>query len=366
MATLYILGAGCSANYKGSTRVPNLESPLNNNFFQRAKKVIEYYPSIRSIVRGLDSLASALSIIYGVQPNTDDPYSIFEKKELSLGEVMNYFFLEPRLFPSEVFDADSRLKTMNDLLAFVLAEALSGPARVKHDKLASGMKEGDVVFSFNYDILIDNALGQQSKLTDSGYSMRFDYSLSGDNRTETRDSYPSQVKLFKLHGSLNWLRCPECGRNLLLLYQRSIDELWRQIKRASSFSTSPPYYTDDEDYLTIRCPKCERAAEKPRMIIVPPAGMKDYIDTDIRHLWRAARYAGSKLERIIVIGYRFSEMDYELEVLLRKMIADRTLARNTKVTIWNRDPKPAGQRFSRIFGKENIETPPFASFDWTA
>ncbi len=41
-------------------------------------------------------------------------------------------------------------------------------------KLAGRLNKGDIVWSFNYDVLMDNALRNTGKVTDSGYVFRFD------------------------------------------------------------------------------------------------------------------------------------------------------------------------------------------------
>jgi len=44
MNTLFILGAGSSNNYdQGVSPVPDLEVPINRDFFVNAKKIIDYY-----------------------------------------------------------------------------------------------------------------------------------------------------------------------------------------------------------------------------------------------------------------------------------------------------------------------------------
>ena len=54
--------------------------------------------------------------------------------------------------------------------------------------------------SFNYDLLIDNAIGNQG--------LRLDYGTTFANPFPRAES---RLGLYKLHGSLNWLRCPICG-----------------------------------------------------------------------------------------------------------------------------------------------------------
>jgi NAD-dependent SIR2 family protein deacetylase len=63
-----------------------------------------------------------------------------------------------------------------------------------------------IIVSTNYDILIDNALTLHS------HEFGLDYGIDFANATDRSYSQPEQsIKLYKLHGSLNWLYCPTCN-----------------------------------------------------------------------------------------------------------------------------------------------------------
>jgi hypothetical protein len=337
MTVLYILGAGCSRNYdQYDGPISNLKPPLNADFFQVAKKIIDHHGLALPII-GLDHLIRNLNRLYGYGESEEDT-TVLNDPRLTLEAVMNYFYLEHQVFSSynPLGSWNSRMSTLNELLAYALAETLRGSPCRKHSSLARIMKEGDVVWSFNYDILIDNALLLQDKLSDSGYVMRFDYTFDNGSWERTRDT-PSKVVVLKLHGSLNWLRCRRCGRNLLLRNKKSV----------SSNAYGPQ----------VDCPKCpdEHGTEPPpERIIVPPAGLKNYLDTDITYLWRSAPSFCTETHRVVVIGYSFSDLDYELDMLLRTMVEQGTLERDVPITIVNRSPQRVTSKFSSIFPKSQI------------
>jgi ferredoxin len=60
------------------------------------------------------------------------------------------------------------------------------------------------VISLNYDMIADNALAMRSQGTFPDYGCEI--------QTETYRNFQKFGKLFKLHGSLNWLYCPNCNR----------------------------------------------------------------------------------------------------------------------------------------------------------
>jgi hypothetical protein len=246
---------------------------------------------------------------------------------------MNHFYLS-----GKILGCGQRTGALNELLAYTLAETLDGPPCSKHARLADMMRTGDVVWNFNYDLLMDNALYGLDKLSDSGYNMRFDYTKTSTGWQETRDASSDIIEL-KLHGSLNWLRCRECGRNLLLREQKSVN----------SFSTTVLGGS-------LRCPKCNDSS-LDRMI-VPPAGLKNFLSPDMRYLWRRALHCCADIERIIVIGYRFSDVDFELEVLLRTMVQDGTLRGDMPIIIVNPNPQPVEAKFASIFNYDNISHEP--------
>ncbi len=99
-------------------------------------------------------------------------------------------------------DYDDSLPALFELVAITIEEALRGPICDEHLKLANTLGQGDAVISFNYDLLMDNALRQSGKLTDSGYFLPFHKVLS-DQGWESPQNNPSTVSMLKLHGSLN-------------------------------------------------------------------------------------------------------------------------------------------------------------------
>src|SRR5438128_3170686 len=177
MKSLYIVGAGSSRNYAQSTHhIPNLKTPLNQDFFKMARLVIENtgMMSDQSFMEEIEHLIMTVAPMYG---NKTD-LSFFDRPGLSLEEVMTLLDIDAKLFSQSTFgkpwQSESRqTRVLKDLLARTLDYTLTGPLCKKHIALAKRMKSGDLVLSFNYDILIDNALYHTGKLTDSGYGMNF-------------------------------------------------------------------------------------------------------------------------------------------------------------------------------------------------
>jgi len=157
------------------------------------------------------------------------------------------------------------------------------------------MKRGDVVLSLNYDILIDNALFNLGRTTDSGYRMNF-FKVNQDGEWMRPSLDSSEISLFKLHGSLNWIRCRLCGA--LLLYRQ----------RKQTLNGIEPF----------RCPRCSSEETGERMMM-PPIQSKDYGDKDIAFLWFQADRTMKDFSRIVCVGYSFSPLDSDMISLMRRL-----------------------------------------------
>lgn len=345
MVVLYIIGAGCSKNYdQGVSPVPDLQPPLNRDFFKMAKKIVDFYDlsHMHGPVDGLDHFIGELNRLYEYKDSKYDT-TVLSDDRLNLEEVMTHFYLESEILDDsipEVLSASKlRIETLNDLLAYTIAESLQGPVCRKHLRLAEKMQKGDIVWNFNYDLLLDNALYEKKKLTDSGYVMRVDYTFADGKWEKPKDS-PSDVILLKLHGSRNWLKCGTYGSMLLLRGMKSVPALWTIVR--------------DLPIETIKCPKCNSVKKMGlRRIIVPPSMVKSFGELQVRYLWKYA-YSVSNIDRLIVIGFRFAEQDPEVEMLLRTMVQHNRISSDVPILIVNPRPKKVKKRFSSIFNRSNI------------
>ena len=310
-----------------------------------AKKIIDFYDlcHMYSPIRGLDHFTGNLNKLYGYGDSEFDT-TVYNDERLNLEGVMTHFYVEHELLDPALamFSAlRTRIITLNELLAYTISESLKGPVCEKHMRLAESMQKGDVVWNFNYDLLMDNALYAKEKFTDSGYFMRFDYTLVNDKWERFKD-VPSDVTMLKLHGSLNWLRCTICGCNLLLRYKKSVLELWEDIRNLLRAG--------------IYCPKCARAAIKDmglERVIIPPSLVKSFGVIEVRYLWKYA-FAFNNIDRLVAIGFRFAEQDPEVEMLLRTMVEHGHIPSDVPILIVNPEPRKVIERFKSIFNRSEM------------
>lgn len=325
-------------------------SPLDKDFFVMAKKVILHGEIDLTLAMMLDSLIFNLSRLYGHVPREIDVYHpsrldeeglrVLDDPHLGLESVMTALSIEAGLFmkppcflghrePNQF--PSTQLAPLIELVAVTISEALSGPPCSKHRKLAESLEARDIVISYNYDMLMDNALRNCGKLSDSGYILPFQKVSSG-GIWERPEEKASDITLLKLHGSLNWMRCTNCDSNLMMRYEKM-----------GHWETSIPK----------TCPKCGGAGYYLERLLVPPLLTKDYSDHAINYLWREAslRFHVS-IHEIVAIGYSLPATDFASETLLRTGLQFNR-QKEVSLTLVNPD-KEALDRFSKVFAPNKI------------
>lgn len=331
MPNLYIIGAGCSRNYSQSKhRIKGLRSPLNTDFFKMAHRVIENtgMKNDSFFTEEIRNLIATIAPLYGYNRQDRD---FLENRELTLEDVMTLIDINDRLFapfasPQNRLTESRELHAVKELLVRTIDYALLGPPCGKHNNLAKKMHSGDIVLSFNYDILLDIALFNLGKMTDYGYRMNFS-KVNLDGNWLIPKETQSEITLLKLHGSLSWVRCGFCGA--LLLYQ---------YKKHTMIGT--------EEF---RCPRCSAGEDYARRVLVPPVQSKDYGDRDIAFLWILADKLLRDMSQIICIGYSFPNSDFDMISLMRRLRGRQS--EMPEVDFVSPDHK-AKKRAENLFGKE--------------
>ena len=94
------------------------------------------------------------------------------------------------------------------ILANVINEAQNGPSETLYRYLLEFCGPDDVFVTFNWDTLLDRALVDTGGWgPNDGYGLNFASVLDGGWKKEAEGApnFPTNWKLFKLHGSTNWL-----------------------------------------------------------------------------------------------------------------------------------------------------------------
>ena len=279
-------------------------------------------------------LASFFRDFYNIDTQSVTDTTVFPTFEDVLG------MLELALLRREYFrGADQpwgqhQMQRCRDHLIFLICRVLA-------DKLGRGLSAGDnyhrrlianlqnlrstCFISLNYDLLIDNAIRITGRVPH--YATDFANPIH---------RYNEPIFLYKLHGSLNWLRCPMCGS-----LTQTGDE-----KAAS--------YPDSE---RPRCAnsKCE-APTTP--IVIPPTFLKVMDDFHLQQIWHHAERALVEAERIIFCGYSLPDADLHIRYLLKRAEINRGTTPDV-VVINNHAGKEARTQTDEKIRYEHLFRQPF-------
>jgi hypothetical protein len=351
---LLIIGAGCSQNYvQSNSNIDGLVSPLDNNFFKMARKVLLNTKLEHGLAIQVEGIVHQLHRLYGYDafdiqdwvntPSASKFLEVLEDDRLGLEKVMTQLILENEVFQrmppindyyqgnNRAIDFDDSPFALIELVALTISKALQGPVCSEHIKLANSLSEGDTVISFNYDILMDNALRVTEKFTDCGYLVPFQRVTDGQNWRRA-DEAASDVILLKLHGSLNWLHCSYCNSTFLNRFEKINPEY-------SSFPKN--------------CPNCGQSNAYFQRVIVPPLLAKDYSLQPMKYLWSQANRYVARAREVVIIGYSFPPTDFATETLLRDSFP-WSAQRETHFVIV--DPKEeVYDRFRKVFNSSVVE-----------
>lgn len=178
-----------------------------------------------------------------------------------------------------------------------------------HDALVGALDARDVIASFDYDCVADRSLrdrGRRKWDPEFGYGVQAGGELDLWRDHSGTGRFPRQgLRIYKLHGSLNW-RLGADDRLQLLEF---------------------PY---------------RRRAQDGELCIVPPLWQKSFDSAPFRDLWLLARSGLTATKALLVIGYSLPQTDVYTQAMLRIDVRDLEF-----LLIANPDPE-ARARVKRV------------------
>lgn len=187
-------------------------------------------------------------------------------------------------------------------------------------RLDDEKKDGVAVITTNWDIMLDNIMfgiiSDEPRPKNLKFSGVIDYccyisSLDEHDHRIKPGLYAIgkgryNVKILKLHGSLNWLQCPKCQRLYVKFYKR-----WNG------------GYVFNKKY----CRHCERnykeinqPSSKLVTNLIMPTFLKNLNNVQHKLIWQNAGIELSEASKIVFIGYSLPQADFEFKQLLSRMI----------------------------------------------
>lgn len=200
------------------------------------------------------------------------------------------------------------------LIAIVLENKLMLSGSPNHERIlekieAKKLKKSAFV-SFNYDILIDNAIMRFLNQGDSNKNLiPIDYGINLKLSSSRYKFRKNGIKLLKVHGSLNWLYCRTCNEITLTPFEKSVSTIIKPKK------------------------KCKNCQSRFSPIIIPPTYYKDMSNVYLQNIyWEIDRILRSAKE-IYFCGYSFPDADMHIKYLFKRMEMNST--KSPKIFIIN-------------------------------
>ena len=204
------------------------------------------------------------------------------------------------------------------------------------------------IVSTNWDILLDNSL--YNEIQKSGELGVVDYccyisSYDTDDETvkpglEILGKGGFNVKLLKLHGSLNWLQCPKCHRIYVKFNRKIAMNPFGNINKPT-------------------CRHCdnnfgEQISHDLIANLIMPTYLKDLSNPQYKIIWQNAGIEFSEAKKIVFIGYSLPQADFEMRQLLSRMVDTNT---EIEVVNWKNPDKPyiyedLIKNYKQFFGRE--------------
>ncbi len=274
---------------------------------------------------------------------------------LDLAEIRNESF--KKISGLNISTKSGKLRFIRFYLKLLMAKSIHEKLKKRgqvHRRLIKNLNElgklkNTYFISTNYDILIDNAL---TDLYDMGVSLDYGVDFTNfDELNEWKRPVEPSVKLFKLHGSLNWLHCPTCNNLRLTPREKGVIKL----------------LIEANNYLSKHggCKICKTIYSP---IIVPPTFYKDFSNVFLNIVWNKAEQQLLQTEHLIFCGYSFQDADMHIKYLIKRIQKNRVKG-PLKISIVNEHKRKSESerqeekyRFGRFLGLINYTSISFEEF----
>ena len=264
---------------------------------------------------------------------------------LDLAEQRREFF---KNFALRIANKESdSIRFIRQYLILLMAYSVNKKNTNKYHKMLVDnlLKENillDTTFiSVNYDINIDNTI---ASLYDKGkFKVMLDYGIYFTNFDEAdnwNEPIEPMVKLYKIHGSLNWMYCPICNSLTLTPYEGGVMRILEDEKEA----------------------KCLSCGENTIPIIVPPTYFKNISNVFLNVVWNKSEKTLRDSDILIFCGYSFPEADMHIKYMLkrvqtsRKKIPLKIMVFNNHIGKQIESLKKEESRYKRFLGEDVIFT----------
>lgn len=238
------------------------------------------------------------------------------------------------------------IRFLRQYIILLMAKAIhkSEGSNNYHKLLVKNLLKEDLLtdttfISANYDIHIDNALASLYKKENP---IMLDYGVRFTNFNIENKWVPPKdplVKLYKIHGSLNWLYCPVCSSLTLTPYDEGIMKLLSEIEE-------------------VKCLECKSLTVP---IIVPPTYFKNMDNVFLSTIWNKVESSLRESDLVVFCGYSFPDADIHIKYMLKRIQTNRNTPLKFIVFNYHEGKKEESMkreedRYKRFLGKDVIFT----------
>ncbi|MHA1386439.1 MAG: hypothetical protein ACTSR3_22030 [Candidatus Helarchaeota archaeon] len=353
---IFILGAGASAH---------AGVPLMKDFYDRGIELKEsgkiddedkqYFETVEEIQK---NYLRQLYANFNFEPDFKNIESIFSILEIAkstnkfsqhYNRSVSYLYKSINHFIVRTIELSTNIEISRDN-TLISPEAYDDfLVNVLEKFIKNDLEPNFCIITFNYDIALDFVLDRR------GYAIN--YCL------EKKNTNYSEIKLIKLHGSINWAKCSKC-RKINPITLRDTFPISRERTR---------YIELTKIIKKLKCKNCNKPF-LPLPIIIPPTWNKTG-NYNIDQVWNTAAKELSNARNVYVIGYSFPKTDLFFQYLLAVGTIDANLRKfivfDINEKIKNKYLSILGTEFRRIFEFEKMKfeeisdyfTPTSSNFD---
>lgn len=257
------------------------------------------------------------------------------------------------IISNQVYDLKNDLyRCIAYIIPFDMRHNISDPTieklseKLLEKRLSVKMKDDPIsVITLNWDMLLDYNLYMACDKVNSKRKRNYvypdycfyNYSLEGlGPSTLVKSNKNYNIKLLKLHGSLNWIHCNNCGR----VYTSFNSDIGLE-------ATIPTK--------NITCSYCSLNNKSYSLspLIITPTLLKNFSCLQIKNVWNNAFIDLSEAKEVIFIGYSFPLADFEFRYLLKRSLNSYTKIK--VILIEKDDPKYYHNLLSSISNPDVID-----------
>ena len=347
---VYLLGAGFSveANAPSQEKLVSkiFETHKNNPTVFKPKKIDEFKRFLNTTLNIPEDLQETIPLEDIFTPLDSCIANNISFKNLNvdtLKQKRQLIFELIGLTLQKILD-DSDKNYINDFAKYLVCKSKE---RIRHNYRNSDPVS---VISTNWDILLDNSIHNEiQRSSELGVVDYCCYVSSYNKHDDTvkpgleilgKGGY--NVKLLKLHGSLNWLQCPKCQR----IY----------VDFNAKIAMNP--------FANIDSPRCRHCddnfgkynSHNLNANLIMPTFLKDLSNPQYKIIWQNAGIELSEAKKIVFIGYSLPQADFEMRQLLSRMVDKKT---EIEVVNWKDPSEPKVydnliNNYKQFFGREII------------